>query len=59
MFFAFTKYNLRESNLYLSKKIEKRAKEFIKKDYDKLALAIVIVAIAVIIVIKYGNGLFA
>jgi uncharacterized membrane protein len=58
MFFALSKYNIRESNLYLPKKFEKKLQEFIKKDYDKLALAIIIVAIAVIIVVKYGSSLF-
>lgn len=59
MFFVITKYNIRESNLYLPKKIEKQVKEFIKKDYDKFLMALIFVIIAMIIVIKYGNGLFA
>lgn len=59
MFFAITKYNIRTDNLYLSKKLAKRAKDFIKKDYDKFLLALTIVLIAAIIVIKYGSGLFA
>jgi uncharacterized membrane protein len=59
MFFALSKYNIHESNLYLPKKFGKKAQEFIKKDYDKLVLAIIIVVIAVIIVVKYGSALFA
>lgn len=59
VFFAITRYNIRENNLYLSKGASKRAQEWIKKDYDKVLLAsIVVIAIAAII-IKYGNGLFA
>ena len=59
MFFALTKYNIREDNLYLSKKLSKKAKNFIAKDYDKFILALIIVLIAVIIFAKYGNSLFA
>lgn len=58
-FFALTKYNIRNDNLYLSKKIAKRINNFIEKDYDKFILALVIVLIASIIVIKYGSSLFA
>jgi uncharacterized membrane protein len=59
MFFAITKYNIREDNLYFSKKIAKKAKNFIKKDYDKFLLALIFVIIVAIIVLKYGSGLFA
>lgn len=59
VWFAITRYNIRENNLYLPKKAEKALKRFIEKDYDKFALAsIVVIAIAAII-IKYGDGLFA
>jgi uncharacterized membrane protein len=59
MFFAITKYNIREDNLYLSQRIAQRAKNFIKNDYDRLLLALIFVIIIAIIVLKYGNGLFA
>jgi uncharacterized membrane protein len=59
VFFSMTRYNLREDNLYLPKKYKKIAKNFVKKDYDKLALASIIVIVAAIIIVKYGNnGLF-
>jgi uncharacterized membrane protein len=59
VFFSMTRYNLREDNLYLPKKYEKNAKEFVKKDYDKLVLASIVVIVIAIIIIKYGNnGLF-
>lgn len=59
VWFAITRYNIRENNLYLPKKAEKALKQFIEKDYDKFVLAsIVVIAIAAII-IKYGDGLFA
>jgi len=58
VFFAITRYNIRENNLYLSSKISKVAHRFIERDYDKFTLAtIVVVAIAAILV-KYGDGLF-
>lgn len=58
MFFAITKYNIREDNLYFSHKISKLAKNLIKKDYDKFLLALIFVMIIAIIVMKYGSGLF-
>jgi uncharacterized membrane protein len=60
VFFSMTRYNIREDNLYLSKRISKRAKEFIEKDYDKLVLASIIAIVIAVIIIKYGNnGLFS
>lgn len=58
VFFSMTRYNIREGNLYLSEKISKKAKVFIKKDYDKLTLAVIIVAIVAGIILKYGADLF-
>lgn len=59
VFFSITRYNIREDNLYLPDKLAKRAKAFIKKDYDKLVLATLIVAVIAVIVLKYGSELFA
>lgn len=59
MFFAITRYNIRENNLYIPKSIEKRANDFINNDFDKLTLAIIIVSIFAFIIFKYGDGLFA
>lgn len=59
VFYSITRYNIREDNLYLPKKISKRAKEFVEKDYDKLVLVSIIVIIIGTIIVKYGNrGLF-
>ncbi|MFZ1302026.1 MAG: vitamin K epoxide reductase family protein [Candidatus Microsaccharimonas sp.] len=57
--FSITRYNIRENNLYLPKKIQKAAHKFIEKDYDKLVLGILIVAMFAGIFLKYGEGLFA
>lgn len=59
VFFAITRYNIRENNLYLPASAAKRAQEWIKKDYDKFALALIIFLSLAAIIIKYGNGLFA
>jgi uncharacterized membrane protein len=59
VFFSMTRYNIREDNLYLSAKLEKFAKDFIKKDYDKLVLASLVAAIVIVIFLKYGSELFA
>lgn len=59
VFFAITRYNIRESNLYLPKNISKRAQAFIKRDFDKLILFGLIFAIIAAILVKYGSTLFA
>lgn len=58
VFFSITRYNIREENLYLSKKHSAFLKKMIEKDYDKLLLAITIVIIVAIIIAKYGSQLF-
>lgn len=59
VFFAITRYNIRENNLYLPDNIQAKAKQFIDKDYDKLLLFSLIFLMAAWIVLKYGNALFA
>lgn len=56
--FSITRYNIRENNLFLPKKIQKAAHTFIEKDYDKLLLGILIAAMLAGIFFKYGDGLF-
>ncbi len=57
VWFAITRYNIRQNNLYLPKNIQSKLQMFIKKDYDKLAMFSLIVAIIAAIVGKYGEGL--
>jgi len=57
VWFSITRYNIRENNLYLPKKIQKAAHTFIEKDYDKVVLGPLIVAIVAGILLKYGDGL--
>lgn len=58
VFFAITRYNIRENNLYLPKKIQKAAHTFVERDYDKLVMGVIIVALLASIFIKYGDSLF-
>ncbi|OYW42848.1 vitamin K epoxide reductase [Candidatus Saccharibacteria bacterium 32-45-3] len=59
VWFAVTRYNIRENNLYLPKKASQKAKDFIAKDYDKLVLFSLIFIAVAMIVLKYGSQLFA
>ena len=59
VWFAITRYNIRENNLYLPKKLQKRFHGWIEKDYDKLVMWMLIVGLVAAILIKYGDGLFA
>ncbi len=58
VWFSITRYNIRENNLYLPKKLQKKAEAWIHKDYDKFALAVFVVILITGILIKYGDGLF-
>lgn len=59
VWFAITRYNIRENNLYLSKALSRRAHSWIEKDYDKFVMAVIVFVIIAAIFLKYGNGLFA
>ncbi len=59
VWFSITRYNIRENNLYLPKKLQRAATKFIERDYDKLVLGIFTAALFAIIFLKYGADLFA
>ncbi len=59
VWFAITRYNIREHNLYLPKKMQKNLQSFIDKDYDKLAMFTIIGLLLAAILLKYGSGIFA
>lgn len=59
VWFAITRYNIREDNLYLPRRVQTYLHSAIKKDYDKLIMFSFIALVAAAIVIKYGDGLFA
>ena len=58
VFFAITRYNIREKNLYLPKNIQRALEKAVKKDYDKLLLWTLVVVCIAAIILKYGNALF-
>lgn len=58
VWFAITRYNIREGNLYLSERASKKARSFIERDYDKLLLVAILVILVVLIIVKYGSHLF-
>lgn len=58
VWFSITRYNIREKNLPLSKSVQRKLSEFIKKDYDKVAMLGLIAIIIAAIILKYGDGLF-
>lgn len=59
VWFAITRYNIREDNLFLPKNLSKKAHAILDRDYDRFAMALVIFAIIAGIFLKYGKGLFA
>ncbi len=59
VWFAITRYNIRENNLYLPKKLQKSLHKFVEKDFDKLVMWGFIVLVVVSIIGKYGSDLFA
>lgn len=58
VWFAITRYNIREGNLYLAPHVEKTLHRFIDKDYDKMVLFAVVFLLVAAIVGKYGPYLF-
>lgn len=59
VWFAITRYNIREGNLYLSESASRKARAFIAKDYDKLILFTIVFVLVAAILIKYGKALFS
>lgn len=58
VWFAITRYNVRENNLFLPARVQRTLERGIKRDYDKLAMFSLIAFIVLAIVVKYGDGLF-
>lgn len=58
VFFAITRYNIRENNLFLPKKINKRLQNWCEKGYDTVVLASIVVIVIAAIIAKYGEALF-
>ncbi len=58
VWFAITRYNIRENNLFLPKKLQAKVQSFVQRDFDKFAMFALIVLIIAAILIKYGDGIF-
>ncbi len=58
VWFAITRYNIREGNLYLRARTEKALHRLIDRDYDKMALFVLVFILLVAIIGKYGSHLF-
>lgn len=58
VWFAITRYNIREDNLYLPSRFSKRAHYWVEKSYDKVLLFTLVTLLVSAIVVKYGNTLF-
>ncbi|HRJ06622.1 MAG TPA: vitamin K epoxide reductase family protein [Candidatus Saccharibacteria bacterium] len=58
VWFALTRYNIRENNLFLAKNPQQNLERIVTKDYDKLAMFALIFVLIVAILVKYGNGFF-
>lgn len=59
VWFAMTRYNIRENNLGLPHKFQKVLHSWIEKDFDKLAMWSLIVVVIALILVKYGHAIFA
>ncbi len=59
VWFALTRYNILENNLYLPKRIQNKLLSWTKSGYDKLLMWSFVVLVAAAIIVKYGEGLFA
>lgn len=57
VWFAITRYNIREENLYLPPKLSRTLQGWVAKDYDKVALFGVVALIIAAIILKYGSSL--
>ena len=59
IFFCLLRYNIRHNNLYLKPKVQKKATNWIDKNFDILTMAILLVGIVAIIINTHGAELFA
>lgn len=57
VWFSITRYNIREHNLYLPKRSQAFATQWIERDYDKLVLALLVLVVTAGIIVKYGGDL--
>lgn len=58
VFMSLLHYNIREDNLYLSRRTSQLLQEWVKKDYDRFFTAVVLAAMVFLVLFKYQDGLF-
>lgn len=58
VWFAITRYNIREENLSLPVAASHKLQDWIDKDFDKLALFAIVALMVAAIIVKYGSALF-
>lgn len=59
IFETLLRYNLRQNNFGLEKKLNKRVQSLLDKDYDKLVVGIWLLLMTALVFLKFGDGLFA
>lgn len=59
VWFAISRFNIRENNLYLPKDLQRTLHTWVEKDYDKVLMWGIVVFLCAAIIVKYGDGLFA
>lgn len=59
VWFAITRYNIREGNLYLPRRVQDTLHAWVERDYDKLVMGVIVFAVVAAIILKYGESLFA
>lgn len=58
VFASMLHYNIREDNLYLSRKVSRSLQKWIQKGYDKFFTALILTAMLFLVLFKYSDGLF-
>ena len=59
IFETLLRYNLRQNNFGLKKKLNTQIQDFLDKDYDKLIVGAWLLVMTVLVFLKFGEGLFA
>jgi uncharacterized membrane protein len=59
VFLTLLHYNVREGNLYLPAAAQRRARSWVREDYDLYAGILVVVVIAALVLIQHGSVLFS
>lgn len=59
IFDTLLRYNVRENNLYLSKKMHKKFLKLFDKDFDKLFVTAWLVLMTALVFVQFGGSLFA